>query len=124
MLKFLQILIFSLYSLTAFAKVDVMLECDEVSNGTATGKMEVLISEKEFCLGDTSGEPSCASLDGKPSYYLKMQKERGYYSNVSVTEGNYYFTNYLANNLFKEVSISRFSGRATVMYYDKKLNAD
>ena len=100
----------------------IYLECNVIQGSTATNIMEVIISEDKICMGDTSGSPMCAKVNDK----IKSWEEKGYnFGKVSITDKKYSFSHYgLPNRLYKTIMLDRYTGKATVQYYDEKMNDD
>jgi len=100
----------------------IYLECKVIQGSTATNIMEVIISEDEICMGDVSGSPMCAKINDE----IKSWEEKRYsYGKVSITDEKYNFRHYgNPNELYKDIVLDRYTGKAVVQYYDKKMNPD
>jgi len=85
--------------------------------------MEVIISEDKICMGDASGSPMCAKVNDE---ILSWEDKRyNNYAKVSITDKKYNFRHYgLPNKLYKHIVLDRYTGKATVQFYDKKMNFD
>ena len=42
-------------------------------------------------MGDTSMDPMCANIDGKPNNWIKHEKQKGNYATIKITQNEYYF---------------------------------
>jgi hypothetical protein len=108
------------YTLSSWAN-KISLDCDVIAGSTGTNMMEVIISDKKICMGDTSGSPICANVNGKIASWEKSMP----HGLVSVTEEKYNFLHYInSDRLLKTVVLDRYTGKATVTYLDKNMNQD
>ena len=100
----------------------IYLECKVIQGSTATNIMEVIISEDKICMGDASGSPRCAKVNDE---ILSWEDKRYNYAKVSITDKKYNFRHYgLDNKLYKHIVLDRYTGKATVQFYDRKMNFD
>ena len=106
---------------------ETRLECSIVRGETGTNMMEVIITDKKVCMGDTSGSPKCARIDGT---VLDYEREQSMYATVTISNTSYNFIHYVPNSktrkptIWKIVRLNRNTGTATVSYFDESLNTE
>jgi len=81
--KILPVLI-SLVSVPSWG--ETRLECPIVRGETGTNMMEVIVTNKKVCMGDTSGSPKCTRIDGT---VLDYERELSMYATVTISNTSY-----------------------------------
>jgi len=98
---------------------EIYLDCSVIQGSTGTNILEIIISEDKICMGDTSTNPMCAKVNDEVQY------KKSIFAKVSITDKKYTFSMYGSfNKLYKHIVLNRYTGKATVQYYDEKMNDD
>jgi len=100
---------------------EIYLDCTIIKGSTGTNILEVIISNKEVCMGDTSMSPECAKVDGS---IPKRKKNTGMYATVNVTENEYNYMRFFGNTIGRIISLNRLTGRAIHTQLDDAMNQD
>ena len=118
MFKLIYILSFVILISSPLKADNKISDCSEITKKTGTMRMEIIISDKEVCMGDTSMDPMCANIDGKPNNWIKHEKQKGNYAIIKITQNEYYFKHFLVNKVSKTIRLNRYTGKSTVTYFD------
>ena len=116
---FLLTVIFHVTPLVAWS--DTNLECEVIRGSTGTNLLEILITDKKICMGDTSMSPTCANIDGK----LEPWQKDSQHGKVYIKDRNYDFQFFLnSKRLLYDVILNRYTAKAVVTYFTKSNETD